>query len=101
MNPRTLERLEAARLIYGRAVNIASAYRCPNYNQGVGGGSNSAHLRGTAVDVARPSGGAALADIIDAFKAAGFWGYGMGKKQGTDTLHFDDDAELGRRAWMY
>ena len=32
MNARTLERLEAARLIYGKPITIASAYRCPKKN---------------------------------------------------------------------
>lgn len=106
MNPRTVERLEAARLIFGAPITIASAYRCPKYNRKIGGGKDSAHPRGTAIDPARPRGGEALAEMISAFMAAGFHGFGMGKKtskdgRATQNLHFDDDAKLGPRAWMY
>ena len=93
----TLERLEAARLIYGKPITLASAYRCAKHNEAVGGKSGSPHLTGHAVDPVRPVGGASLMTMIDAFWAAGFHGFGMGDGR----LHFDNHPILGKRAWMY
>lgn len=97
MSERTLNRLEAARLIYGKPITLASAYRCATRNLAVGGKPNSPHLTGHAVDPRRPSGGALLIAMIDAFRGAGFHGFGMGDGR----LHFDDHPVLGERAWMY
>lgn len=93
--------LEDARVEYGRPIYIASGFRCVKHNAEIGGGKNSAHIRGTAVDPVRPAGGRALMDMIEAFWGAGFHGFGMGKRDGTDMLHFDVDVVLGTRAWMY
>ncbi|KKK77009.1 hypothetical protein LCGC14_2857930 [marine sediment metagenome] len=96
-----LDRLEAARLIYGGSITVARAYSCAKHNRKIGGGKDSAHTRGTAIDPVRPVGGAALHKMIAAFRAAGFHGFGMGLKKGKPYLHFDCDAKLGPRAWMY
>lgn len=40
----------------GQPIRVNSGLRCPVHNQNEGGVSNSQHLYGTAVDLARPSG---------------------------------------------
>lgn len=96
VEPDMLDRLEAARLIYGAPIVIASAYRCPVHNAAIGGAKDSAHPRGTAVDPKDPETGIARRKLIAAFFAAGFEGFGMGAHK----LHFDVDP-LGFRAWHY
>ena len=76
---------------------IASAYRCKKHNREVGGGEDSAHPRGRALDPKRPRGGRALKRLEDSFLAAGF----HGKGSGGGKLHFDDDPKLGPRNWQY
>lgn len=46
--------LERLRTEAGEAVHIASGYRSEEYNAGIGGAADSAHLRGTAVDLWSP-----------------------------------------------
>jgi len=94
--PRVMDRLQAVRYIYGHSIIIASAYRCKEHNTAIGGGENSAHMRGTAVD-AYPGRGGDLAGLLDAFNTVGWLGHGMG----AGKLHFDWDHELGKRAWYY
>jgi len=57
VDPRLIELLEELRSnIGGVPLIINSAYRCPMHNQSVGGVPNSQHTKGTAADVACPSG---------------------------------------------
>lgn len=49
---RLIEKLNAAREIYGKPMVINSGYRCKEWNELVGGVSSSAHLRGEAADIA-------------------------------------------------
>ena len=55
------EFLEFARLLqvfrnwYNRPINITSGFRTPEFNRAIGGASNSAHLRGLAVDFRLPT----------------------------------------------
>lgn len=96
IEPELMDRLQAARLIYGSGITVASGYRCPAHNAAVGGAADSAHTRGTAVDPKDPGTGASRRKLIGAFLAAGFQGFGMG----AGKLHFDVDL-LGARAWFY
>jgi hypothetical protein len=45
--------LEATRTNYGAAIYLSSGYRCPHGNLGVGGVTNSHHMRGRAADMYR------------------------------------------------
>lgn len=51
MSPLVMERLNELRAMYGKAIILNSAYRCPAQNALVGGKSDSAHLHGMAVDM--------------------------------------------------
>ena len=46
--------LQMFRTWYNRPINISSGFRTPEFNRSVGGSSNSAHLRGVAVDFPLP-----------------------------------------------
>lgn len=48
---RVLIAADELRARYGAPVRIGNGYRPPGYNRAVGGASNSAHLRGAAVDL--------------------------------------------------
>jgi uncharacterized protein YcbK (DUF882 family) len=52
MNLDTLSRLDKARHIAGTPFKILSGYRCKKHNKEVGGKDDSAHLKGTAADIA-------------------------------------------------
>lgn len=49
--PRLVMVLQSIRSHFGRAVNITSAYRTPQYNEKVGGAAQSQHCYGTAADI--------------------------------------------------
>ena len=51
MDPELLSMLDKAREIAGIPFVLSSAFRCPEHNRTVGGVSNSAHVRGYAVDI--------------------------------------------------
>jgi uncharacterized protein YcbK (DUF882 family) len=48
---RVLIAADELRARYGGPVRVGNGYRPPGYNRAVGGASNSAHLRGAAVDL--------------------------------------------------
>jgi uncharacterized protein YcbK (DUF882 family) len=73
----------------GKPMIVNSGYRCKKYNKKIGGGKNSAHLRGTAADIKCKSSKNKFLMIELAYKA-GFKRIGV-----YDTwLHLDVDAEL-------
>lgn len=51
MNENVLEMLNEARSKFDKPITITSGYRTKSHNSKVGGKSNSAHLRGYAVDI--------------------------------------------------
>lgn len=51
MDGACLAMLEEARRLAGIPFVLSSAFRCPEHNRTVGGVSNSAHVRGYAVDI--------------------------------------------------
>ena len=97
MPKRTQDRLEAARLIYNKAITVESACRCKKENLRVGGKENSAHLPGYAIDPSKPSDAGDLMALDDAFMAAGFHRKGIGGNQ----LHYDDHPDRRRAMWTY
>ncbi len=98
--PEALDRLEAARVLYGSPILLASAYRCPLHPIEVAkkGGPGS-HSTGTAFDPYPTTG--TLAAMLDAFYKVGVLGRGMGLKDGKMHIHFDWDETRGKRAWGY
>jgi len=61
----------SAAAIGARWGTVTSTYRSPEHNRQVGGVSNSYHLSGRAIDIARRS-GVRHADIEAAYRAAGY-----------------------------
>ena len=54
INPRLLELLEQLRENVGGPLQLSCAYRCPYWNEQVGGVPNSQHVLGNAADVLVP-----------------------------------------------
>lgn len=93
----TLKKLDRARERAGIPFYITSGYRTPAHNQVVGGASNSAHLRGYAVDIA-VKGSRERYLIIEALINEGFHRIGIGEK----FVHADNDPGLDPRViWDY
>lgn len=51
IDPELIRRLQAMRDELDLPINIASGFRCPDYNKRVGGVKNSYHMRGQAADI--------------------------------------------------
>lgn len=51
VDPALVEALQELRDHIGQPVIVTSGYRCPVYNQAVGGASDSLHLEGKAADI--------------------------------------------------
>ena len=89
--------LEALRVYLQKPVIITSAYRCPSWNKQVGGVSNSAHVRGLAVDIECKSSHDRFL-IVKFLIHHGIERIGIGK----DFIHFDlDDEKPSPRIWHY
>lgn len=71
MDPELLSMLDKAREIAGIPFVLSSAFRCPEHNRTVGGVSNSAHVRGYAVDI-RCKESRTRFRLLSALLAAGF-----------------------------
>jgi zinc D-Ala-D-Ala carboxypeptidase len=97
MNEKTLELLDEARGIAGIPFVINSGYRTKNHNLKVGGVSNSAHLKGYAVDLECKNAGDAHKIITAAF-ICGFNRVGISKS----FIHLDNDPSKNKnRVWTY
>ena len=83
-------RLEALRVEMGVPFPLTSAYRSPEHNRAIGGGDQSAHLIGRAVDI-RISGAEALSLVVMA-RQQGFTGIGLRQHglRATRFVHLDD-----------
>ena len=76
----------------GKKLSILSGYRSPAYNRSVGGATNSYHMSGMALDVARSSFGADFESGEKFIKAAseeGAMGIGTYSGGGNDFIHID------------
>lgn len=89
MQKSTLIKLQKARDIAGIPFKINSAFRTKEHNRKVGGKSNSAHLRGHAIDIAATNGKTKF-KILSALLQAGFTRIGIYRS----FIHADDDPSL-------
>ena len=97
ISPRLIALLEAMRQVYGRAIRIASGYRCPKHNADVGGVPSSAHLTGEAADIVAIFAGDRYG-LLDAAFAAGARRVGVGGS----FLHVDVSTTLPQDVcWLY
>lgn len=101
--PETMDRLQAARILFGEPIRIASGYRCPVHNARVSNtGKDGPHTTGTAFDpypVHFDAG--SLARMEDAFFKMEPLGRGKGLVNNSLHLHFDWSQSHGRRSWGY
>ncbi len=70
-----LDKLQDLRTKIGKPIIITSGYRCPSYNEDVGGTKGSYHLYGMAADVYAPE--FPLEELLKAAEQIGFPGIGF------------------------
>lgn len=87
MDAEFLDKLNLARSFAEKPWKVNSAYRCPKHNKAVGGGNNSTHMAGKAVDISAPTSQKKYEIITCALKA-GFTRIGVGK----NFVHLDTGA---------
>ena len=80
-------------------IKISSGYRCPTWNESVGGHPNSSHMEGLAIDILC-SGQKALT-IVEAGIRLGFTGVGISQKKGQRFVHLDVKPTTSKRLWSY
>ena len=85
LHPKLLAKLMELRKILEKPVYITSGYRCPIYNQKVGGVVNSYHLIGLAADIKVKD--ISLIDLLEVCEEIGFGGIGFYEKK--NFLHLD------------
>ena len=85
LHPKLLSKLVELRKILERPVMVTSGYRCPKYNQEVGGVISSYHCIGLAADVAVKD--IALITLLEVCENLDFDGIGFYEKKG--FLHLD------------
>lgn len=95
VNPQLMSRVNIVMQQFPQ-IAVRSGFRDIVHNERVGGAQNSAHTRGQAVDlnVSKYSIADRLA-MIEQASRLGILGIGVYE----NSLHFDIDATLGRRAW--
>tara|TARA_R110000851_G_scaffold12321_1_gene42872 strand:+ start:201 stop:557 length:357 start_codon:yes stop_codon:yes gene_type:complete len=92
-----LEMLDLAREVSDTPFKITSSWRSEEWNKEIGGGSNSAHLRGKAVDIFCDNSPRRM-QIIDSLLYAGFGRIGVG----SNFIHADNDSSLPQDVmWLY
>lgn len=89
-----IQRLEQARVIYGRSILVTSGYRCPDRDALVAGKGN--HTTGLAADLACTSGADRL-DLVTALLAVGFRRIGIAER----FVHADLVDARPDSIWLY
>jgi len=85
LHPKLLKKLIELREIIERPIYITSGYRCPEYNQKIGGVVNSYHLIGLAVDIKVKD--INLIELLEVCENIDFTGIGFYEKK--NFLHLD------------
>ncbi len=91
-----IERLQEFRDLYGKPLNITSAYRCEKHNTAVGGEKDSKHMLGLAVDIACTDKHERYRLVMIAM-SMGLKGIGIGE----NLVHIDDRTENESYIWLY
>lgn len=85
LHERLLEYIQGLRSAINSTIMITSGYRCPTYNQKIGGALRSYHMYGLAVDIITPE-----YPLLEAYYLAqdlGFTGFGFYEKR--QFIHLD------------
>ena len=85
LHPKLLGKLVELRKILERPLYITSGYRCPKYNQKIGGVTNSYHCIGLAADIQVRD--ISLLELLEICENIGFNGIGFYEKK--NFLHLD------------
>lgn len=95
-----VEYLEKIREAVGKPLHINSWYRCPTYNQSIGGVSRSKHLEGIATDISLKNldvDAEGLKEIIVGLQLSGDIKQDCGIGLYNTFLHFD--SRIGKGRW--
>ena len=88
--------LNKVREAYGKPMIVNSGYRCDKHNKEIGGSSNSAHLRGLAVDIKCETSADRFL-LLSLFYSVGFKRIGAYDK----WIHVDVDESLSQKVlWL-
>ena len=87
MDDEFLKKLQCARTVAAIPFRISSGYRCPSYNQEIGGVQDSSHTKGMGCDIKAASGKDKVT-MLRSFLAVGFTRVGMYDSH----VHVDLDA---------
>lgn len=96
-----LEKLQKVRDIYGKAITITSAYRCPEHNKNIGGAKNSSHVNGMAVDIQPKI--VTLDELDELYDICYtiFDNIGDGRNKGFIHVDVRPPKSTGKRIWLY
>jgi zinc D-Ala-D-Ala carboxypeptidase len=102
IKPTLLEDLQIVRNELNEVITITSGYRCPIYNEKVGGSENSSHIFGLAADLKIYSSAYAYRLMRALFTVGSFTRIGYGKLNKTVVLHVDRDPDkVPKVLWGY
>ncbi len=97
MDDKFVEMLNNARHMAGNPWTITSGFRCPEYNEKVGGVDSSAHTNGMAADIEVTT-SRKREEILHYAVKAGFHRIGIAH----DFIHLDNDmSKPGNVVWLY
>eukprot|EP01084_Bolivina_argentea_P098554 177121_1 len=102
LSPALIQCVQSVRDDLGSSIVVNSGYRTVNYNQQIGGATNSFHMSGTGADISTSSVGILqFADIVicncaNLFKSEG---YDIGLGLDDSYIHIDMRQEFGY--WVY
>lgn len=94
-DPKLLDMMNGARILYGKPIYTSCMYRCVEHNAEVGGSSTSSHLKGLAVDVVLKSKGKDTLDLIELFMRVGFERFVLYKDKNIIHIDIDKDKPKG------
>ncbi|NIT14780.1 MAG: DUF882 domain-containing protein [Candidatus Dadabacteria bacterium] len=100
MDQNFMNKLDALRWKFNHPIRLSSAYRCPKYNEKVGGVKDSPHTKGIAVDILIY--GQEAHRLLGIALEMGFSGIGI-KQHGEHKdrfIHLDIQTE-GTRPWVW
>jgi len=92
-----VQKLQKARIIYGKPISLTSTYRCLSHNRNVGSRDTSSHVKGDAADI-RILGSHDRLKLVAALISVGFKRIGVYKND--KFIHADVDMSKPDAMWV-